>query len=145
MYAISEPSFIIDNIYLGSAFNAASFETLQSLNIGYIFNMTNEITNYFPDNFIYHKFELDDNNKDSIKVYLDQTFELIQSYQNNSDLSNKNIFVHCFMGRSRSASIVIYYLMKKYSFTFENALEFVLDKRPIVNPTFRFTKDLCGI
>ncbi len=52
------------------------------------------------------------------------------------------------MGRSRSASVVLYYLMRTQKnddgtpFSFDDALKFLQDKRPIVNPTFRFTKDL---
>src|SRR3989304_7027393 len=36
----TEPSYIIDNIYLGSAFNAASYETLIKYNIKIIINVT---------------------------------------------------------------------------------------------------------
>lgn len=138
-YMISEPSHIIDNIYLGSAFNAASYSVLKRYDINIIFNMTGEITNYFPDDFTYHKYELNDDNKDSIYNHLETIYELIINYQNNNQ---GNIFIHCYMGRSRSASIVIYYIMKKLGYGFDDALDYILEKRPIVNPTFRFTKDL---
>lgn len=138
-YMISEPSHIIDNIYLGSAFNAASLGILLKHEISVIFNMTNEITNYFPNDFIYHKYELNDDNKDSICNHLENIYNLIVNYQTTI---GGNIFIHCYMGRSRSASIVIYYIMKKLNYSFDDALDYILEKRPIVNPTFRFTKDL---
>ena len=59
-----------------------------------------------------------------------------------------NILIHCFMGASRSASIVIYYLMQTQKkeddthYTFDDAVSFLKDKRIVVNPTFRLTKDL---
>ena len=40
------PSHIIDNIYLGSAFNAASYYDLKESNIKMILNVTKEISEY---------------------------------------------------------------------------------------------------
>jgi len=141
----SEPTHIIDNIYLGSAFNAADYETLKQLNIKTVFNITKEITNYYPNDFIYIKFDIYDNNKHSIKEYLDKAFESIIHHQTRTE---GNILIHCYMGASRSASVVIYYLMKTKKnnngeyMNFDEALEYLKSKRSIINPTFRFTKDL---
>ena len=143
----SEPTHVIDNIYLGSAFNAATYDTLKKLNIKVIINATSEISNYYPMEFTYIRYRLYDNNKHSIKKYLEQSFNDIQSHQKNT---NGNILIHCFMGASRSASIVLYYLMqiKKHEdgkpFTFDDAVKYLRDKRIIVNPTFRLTKDLAS-
>ena len=139
------PTHIIDNIYLGSAFNAASYECLNSLNIKVIFNITKEISNYYPDDFIYLRYNIYDNNKNSIGKYLEKAFSDIKHHQRNTE---GNILVHCYMGASRSASVIIYYLMKTQKnkngdqLSFDEALDFIKEKRAIVNPTFRFTKDL---
>lgn len=144
---INEPTYVIDNIYLGSAFNAASYETLKKLNIKIIINATTEIRNYFPDEFIYLRYKLYDDNKNSIKKYLAKSFADITHQQKHTQ---GNILIHCFMGASRSASLVIYYLMntKRQAngnfFTFDEAVNFLRDKRIIVNPTFRLTKDLAS-
>lgn len=141
----SLPTYIIDNIYLGSAFNAASYNTLKDLNIKVIFNITKEISNYFPNDFIYVRCNLYDNNKHSISKYLEKIYQDIKYYQEYID---GNILIHCYMGASRSAIVIIYYLMKKQKhengnlFTFDDALNFVKSRRSIINPTFRFTKDL---
>jgi predicted protein tyrosine phosphatase len=143
----SEPTYIIDNIYLGSAFNAASYETLKELNITLIINATVEISNYFPDEFSYIRYKLYDNNKHSIKKYLSEAYKDIKEYQKNRE---GNILIHCFMGASRSASIVLYYIMKTLkhengtSYSFDDALQYLREKRCIVNPTFRLTKDLAS-
>lgn len=134
-----EPTFIIDNIYLGSAFNAASLKILKNYKISYIINATQEISNYFPNDFVYRKYNLYDNNKNSIKKYLDKSFNDILSF--NTENKGK-ILIHCYMGASRSASIVLYYLMKSKNWNFDFAFDFLKKKRIIVNPTFRFTKDL---
>ena len=54
----------------------------------------------------------------------------------------KNILIHCFMGASRSASVVIYYLMKKYNYGLNEAVMFCKNKRELVNPTILFYNEL---
>lgn len=141
----SPPTHIIDNIYLGSAYNAATKDILDDNEIAVIFNITKEIRNYHPEDFTYYRCYLSDDNKDSIAEHLEDVYKKIVWHQQNTE---GNILIHCYMGRSRSASVVIYYLMKKMkkdtgeSFTFDDAMDYILEKRPIVNPTFRFTKDL---
>lgn len=142
---VNPPTHIIENIYLGGSYNAASYQTLKDCNITTIMNITKEISNYFPDDFEYVRYDIYDNNVHSIQQYLEDAFQKIQYYQKNRE---GNILIHCHMGASRSATVIIYYLMKTQfhengdAFTFEDALEFVKNKRPIINPTFRFTKDL---
>lgn len=147
MHILYEPSHIIDNIYLGNAMNAASQLTLKKYNINVIFNITKEISNYYSnnENYKYFQYKLYDNNEESILEYLEKTYDDIIEYQKNK---NSNILVHCYMGRSRSASVVIYYVMRtlRHSdgsyYTPDEAIDYVKDKRPIINPTFKFKNDL---
>ena len=44
--------------------------------------------------------------------------------------NNKNILVHCFMGASRSASIVVNYMVKKHSYTVDDAINFLKSGNP---------------
>lgn len=55
---------------------------------------------------------------------------------------NENVLVHCFAGVSRSASLVIYYFMRKYGWTFDQAFQYVKLKRSIINPNEGFQKQL---
>ena len=43
--------------------------------------------------------------------------------------SNKNIFIHCDFGKSRSASVVIFYVMKEKKLNFNDAKNFVKNIR----------------
>lgn len=56
--------------------------------------------------------------------------------------SRQNILVHCMAGVSRSASMIIYYLMRKYNMSFEDAYKLVKSKRTIVNPNKSFQAQL---
>mmetsp|Transcript_2153 Transcript_2153/g.1865 ORF Transcript_2153/g.1865 Transcript_2153/m.1865 type:complete len:115 (+) Transcript_2153:631-975(+) len=48
----------------------------------------------------------------------------------------KRVLVNCIHGHSRSASVIIYYIMKKYSLSLKEAYHFVNDRR-IVWPKFK--------
>lgn len=139
----SEPTHIIDNLYLGSAFNASHYNTLKKLNIGLIINMTNEISNYYENEIIYRKYGIYDDNKHPIKNFLDVTYEDIINFQR--EYPNKNILVHCFMGASRSASVMTYYLYKKHKYSINDGIIFLKNKREVVNLTVLFYNELSEI
>lgn len=52
------------------------------------------------------------------------------------------VLVHCKMGVSRSASVVIAYAMKAYNWDFKKALEFVQQKRNCIKPNQNFISQL---
>ena len=135
----SQPTHIVDNIYVGSAFNAASYYTLKDINVKVIFNITKEISNWYPSQFEYVNFQLYDNNDMHIDEYLAAAYQKILECQ---EKYAGNILIHCFMGASRSVSIVLYYLMMRKKYTMDQALEFIKSKRTNINPTFRLTKDI---
>ena len=55
---------------------------------------------------------------------------------------NDKVFVHCAAGESRSATIVIAYLMWKNKMVFDKAYDFVKQKRPRIYPNFGFRQQL---
>ena len=133
------PTYIKDKIYLGSAFNAATKSTLDTLNIKYIVNVTDKIENYFPDNYEYETYIIDDNDQQHIIPYLEQSYKKIKEFQ---EKNNGNILVHCVMGASRSASVVCYYLMREYNFNPKEIYNAMKLKRECVNPSYTFYNDL---
>jgi protein-tyrosine phosphatase len=52
------------------------------------------------------------------------------------------VLVHCAQGRSRSASMVIAYLMKQQHMSFHQALSQVKEARPIISPNEGFMAQL---
>lgn len=71
-----------------------------------------------------------------ITTILNESFEFIESSQNGRFL------VHCNAGVSRSSSVVIGYLIKKFSYTFNEAFELVKKKRECIQPNQGFFKQL---
>jgi protein-tyrosine phosphatase len=54
----------------------------------------------------------------------------------------KNVMVHCKAGMSRSAALVIAYLMIEHKWRYEEAYSYVKKKRPIVAPNEGFVRQL---
>lgn len=81
---------------------------------------------------------LRDTSSEKINIYFDEIAEIIDKELNEGN----KVLVHCFAGISRSASIVIAYIMKKYRWSYSKAYVFVKTKRPIVDPNFGFVVQL---
>ena len=60
------------------------------------------------------------------------------------DIGNGNILIHCFMGASRSASIVANFLAREFDKDITDVITELTEKRPIINLTERLTRDLLG-
>lgn len=132
----SPPTKIIDNIWLGSAYNAANYNSLKAYNIDIIINITSEMSNHYPTDFEYKQYCINDNDTAEIAKPLEEVYNIIK------ENPTKNILIHCFMGASRSVSAVIYYLMRDHNMSLESAVLFIKDRRNIVNPNLRFIDTL---
>ena len=59
--------------------------------------------------------------------------------------SKCKILIHCQAGVSRSATVVLYYLLARESLSLAQALRVVRDARPIVSPNPGFMRGLCQV
>jgi len=136
----SESNEIIPNLFLGSSFNAYNKNEINKKQINVILNITDEISNFYEteNTLTYYKFPIKDNNKDDISSILNETYNIIEHHLSIGD----KILIHCYMGASRSASVVIYYIMKKYGLSYETTLRLLKTKRPVVNLTEKFQSTL---
>ena len=85
-----------------------------------------------------------DNTKKCLRVYVDDNLDKEEIYNlynylpkmteviHTSLQHNKNVFVHCFAGKQRSASIVVGYLIRYCGLTLEQAKIVLETKRNIV-------------
>ncbi|KAJ8955261.1 hypothetical protein NQ318_000288 [Aromia moschata] len=107
------PTEIFAHVYLGSEWNASNYEELQK-------------------NGVY-----DDEKTDLLKHW-DDTFKYITKAKD----KGSKVLVHCKMGVSRSASVVIAYAMKAYNWDFHTALTHVKEKRSCIKPNTNFLSQL---
>ena len=69
-------------------------------------------------------------------------FDDTNKYIDQALSKNKNVLVHCEMGISRSATIVVAYLRWKFDMTSHEALTVLRSKRPMVEPNLGFLRQL---
>ncbi|KAJ4750044.1 dual specificity protein phosphatase family protein [Rhynchospora pubera] len=105
------PSQVTDFLYIGGALAAKSMYTLQQIGITHVLCLcSNEIGQaefQNPSLFSYKNFSVTDNDDENISDLFDEACEFIENVRHNCG----KVLVHCFEGRSRSATIVLTYLM----------------------------------
>tara|TARA_B000000557_G_C20778993_1_gene445575 strand:- start:173 stop:862 length:690 start_codon:yes stop_codon:yes gene_type:complete len=154
--------YIIDHIYLGSGYHAANWEWLTENKIGYIVNVALEVDNFFPDDIEYIQLEAIRDNGEELFNYLDKIItnirnirdtdnydadsekDLLEINQSIDNVNNNrsNVLIHCLVGRSRSVTIVMAYLMKYHDMDVDQALKYVVDKRSYANPSITLLNSL---
>uniref|UniRef100_A0A1B0DCZ2 protein-serine/threonine phosphatase n=1 Tax=Phlebotomus papatasi TaxID=29031 RepID=A0A1B0DCZ2_PHLPP len=132
------PTEIFDHVYLGSEWNASNLEELQRNGVRHILNVTREIDNFFPGMFDYCNIRVYDDEKTDLLKHWDNTFKYISKAKK----QGSKVLVHCKMGVSRSASVVIAYAMKAYNWDFDRALRHVKEKRTCIKPNKSFMAQL---
>ena len=131
------PSYnqITEKIFLGNEDSAYDKKFLLDNNISNILICAEGCEIFFPDLFKYKILYLDDSPDEDLLIWLYEAFKFIDS-------SEKNIYIHCVMGISRSASIVISYLMFKNKWNYLKSFEFVKKKRNQIDPNSGFVEQL---
>jgi protein-tyrosine phosphatase len=79
----------------------------------------------------------EDTPKQLILKDLPMCFEFIEK-----GIQKGKVYVHCQQGISRSATIVIAWIMYKYEKSFEEAFAFVQKARPVIHPNVGFVNQL---
>ena len=131
-----DPTHIIDNIFLGNSFNSSNILTLKKFGIEKIINVTQEIPNSFEDEIEYLRVPIRDTRDNFIETHLEDTYNFIMK-------NNKHqLLVHCYMGSSRSAAVVVYYLIKNKNLSLDDAINYVNLKRDLVNINENFVNEL---
>jgi len=138
---------IIDNIYIGNVYDAHNIDKLNELNIKNIISAVTGFDDIYDTSFNHLCLNLIDNESQNIVRYFDITYHYIDNIisKNISSSSEKNkqrILIHCICGVSRSVTILLAYIIKKYNYTPRYALTLVQKKRPIADPNPNFMKQL---
>ncbi|KHN09722.1 Dual specificity protein phosphatase 1 [Glycine soja] len=112
-----KPSAVTNSLFIGGALAARSTYTLQRLGITHILCLcTNEIgqsDSQFPDLFMYTNFSVCDTEDSNISSIFEEACDFIDYVEQ----AGRSILVHCFEGKSRSATLVLAYLMLRKKFT----------------------------
>ncbi|KAM3358635.1 protein-tyrosine-phosphatase MKP1-like [Capsicum galapagoense] len=134
-----ECSKIVDHIYLGSDTVAKNRDILRENGITHVLNCVGfSCPEYFKDDLVYKTLWLQDSPTEDITSILYDVFDYFEDVREQGG----RVFVHCFQGVSRSASLVIAYLMWKEGLSFEDAFQHVKAARGVTNPNMGFACQL---
>ncbi|KAL4447664.1 hypothetical protein ABPG75_004883 [Micractinium tetrahymenae] len=116
------PSEIVPGfLFLGSYDHASRQEILKTLGVGYILNTVPSCQALYKNSFIYHTVSGSPPPFDECYAFLDKV-----------QRKEGRVLVHCMSGLSRSAAVVIYYLMRRNSWRLSEAYRWVKDRRPVI-------------
>ncbi|CAG9133707.1 unnamed protein product [Plutella xylostella] len=132
---------IDDNLYLGNLACARDRDTLQRLGVTHLLTIdVVPLPRAVLDTTKLHVeyLKLADVPKEDLITHLPATNEYIKKAINNGG----TVLVHCYFGVSRSAAVVIAYIMDKYKLRYDDAFTLVKGKRRFVAPNVGFVAQL---
>ncbi|GAB4843457.1 Dual specificity protein phosphatase 1 [Ancistrocladus abbreviatus] len=132
------PCQIEEGLFLGSLGAANNKRVLKSLNITHILTVARMISPAYPHDFEYKIIDVLDQEDTDLAKHFDECFDFIDEAKR----AGGGVLVHCFVGKSRSVTIVVAYLMKQHGMTLNEALEHVRCKRPQASPNPGFVRQL---
>ncbi len=145
------PNSVLENfLYIGSGIQAKNWKIIRDLNITHIINCSIEHECVFHEVCQYLHVKIEDNLSEKIYDELAKAFCFIEnaldSYRvgivNGQFAKKPRVLIHCNLGISRSSSILIAYLLKKYKFCLNSTINYVRDKRIQVAPNCNFLRQL---
>lgn len=131
---------IEDGLYLGGIEATENRDLMRQMGITRVLSVLDTFR-YFPpfDPEIDHlKISLPDFAQSQIISHIPEGLRFISDSQK----SGRNVLVHCAAGVSRSASMVIAYIMVKYNYDYETAKKFVRERRRCIWPNEGFESQL---
>jgi protein phosphatase slingshot len=129
---------ITPNLYLGDATIARSKYFLENNNIHGIINATTNEPNAYPESYEYLRININDEPSEQIRSFFQDIFEFIRRHHSHGH----SVLVHCQMGISRSATLVIAYLMIDGHKTLGEAFQQVKGVRQQIDPNDGFIRQL---
>ncbi|EFC48194.1 predicted protein, partial [Naegleria gruberi] len=133
-------TIIEDVLFLGSGMDANDEIQLTKNGVEYILNVTQEwpLGKHVPKQIKFKRIALKDEREQDILTFLQEGID----YINVALQEKKKILVHCVIGKSRSASFVIAFVMSHFKYNLKQALEYVKERRDIIRPNDGFIKQL---
>ncbi|XP_069680692.1 dual specificity protein phosphatase 10-like isoform X2 [Periplaneta americana] len=132
-------SRVLPFLYLGNQHDAADLNTLRSLGVTRVLNVTSHLPGYHEAcGITYKQLPASDSGHQNLKQYFEEAFDFIEEARK----TGASVLVHCQAGVSRSATITIAYIMKHKLLSMVEAYKLVKSARPIISPNLNFMGQL---
>lgn len=126
---------IDEAIFIGDEDSARNPEDLKNMGIQNILIAGSYMQAWHENLFKYKQLQINDTLEENIVKHLDTALDFLMNTPGNT-------LVHCGAGVSRSGSIVVAYLMKKYNLSYDDALAKAREKSPKIRPNSSFERQL---
>lgn len=121
----NNPSELLEGLYLCAA-RAINSKVMKDLGITCVINATLELPTFAYQNQDCMQIAVEDRVGAKLYVYFDMVADKMHNVLNKS---GGRVMIYCRAGMSRSATLCIYYFMKHHSMTFDEAFQFVKQRR----------------
>jgi len=134
------PDRVTENVFLGSLRTTQNETVLRELGITRILTTGKglKVIDPLPKEIEQLIISVDDNPDQKLVPFFDQCTEWLDKCVE----EGRQVLVHCFMGLSRSVTVVCAWLMKRRRMTFKEAITLIKKGRPAVNPNEGFRHQL---
>eukprot|EP00798_Chlamydomonas_sp_ICE-L_P001790 gene1790-33210_t len=132
------PMKIVPGLYLGSFMAEQNLDKLKTEGITHVLCVANDLDASHPDEFKYLQIMISDRPTSDLVTHFPKCFAFIDE----AIEQQGSVLVHCMAGVSRSASVVIGYIMNKRGMKYEEVFSLVREVRPWVRPNMGFENQL---
>ncbi|CAF1286667.1 unnamed protein product [Rotaria magnacalcarata] len=126
---------ILPRVFVGNVHDAQNLDRLNQNGITHIINSTPDLPCLWEKRCQYMRVAVLDLPSENIRKHFDKTFQFIDEALRQK---TNNVLVHCSAGISRSSTIVLAFMIKKYRMTLDDAFTKMRQLRPIVDPNISF-------
>eukprot|EP01017_Pseudomicrothorax_dubius_P031689 TRINITY_DN406_c0_g1_i5.p1 TRINITY_DN406_c0_g1~~TRINITY_DN406_c0_g1_i5.p1 ORF type:complete len:124 (-),score=31.66 TRINITY_DN406_c0_g1_i5:165-536(-) len=111
------------------------------LHITHVLNATRDVPNYFEaeGKVKYLRADVDDLDETTISHCFEEVAQFLDEVL---DRPSYVAFIHCKIGKSRSAAFAIMFLMKRYKWTYEESFSYMKNRRDFIYPNPGFVLQL---
>ncbi len=133
---------IVDNIYLSNLLDAQDATQIKDNDIRAVCRLSeNTNTSIYGPEILFVNFEIEDSfryKEEIIDIARMIVTKIVLPLQD----QEMNVLIHCNEGKSRSVSVIVYYLIKHKGYTFDDALSLIKSIKHDVKPNKAFEEEL---
>ena len=129
---------VVAGVYISDSYGADNISFLKQKLITHVLICCKELWPQFPDDFVYKKLEIIDSSQFQIVEFFNEAVDFIQIGLK----GDGKVLVHCQMGKSRSVTIVVAYLIKVHRLSVEKSMMLLKKVHLVSEPNQGFLKQL---
>ena len=123
---------------LGGALAANALHTLKALGVTQVLNCTDDLADAHPDAFSFSRVAAKDVKEENLSAHFDDASAFISEALESDP--NAAVLVHCFEGKSRSATIVAQHIVRTTRRSLRETLDELKRAHPDAKPNEGFVK-----